>query len=119
MEEFFQRHQLDALLHAGSRWLPPLAGIPFDQQPPAQPAHKAKTAPDAADLRNVYELSGAGNLLGLPAVAFNIGFDARHKLPLGLELAARPLQEALLLRIAMAYQRTTPWHRRHPDLTAI
>ncbi len=119
MEEFFQRHQLDALLHAGSRWLPPLAGIPFDQQPPAQPAHRAKTAPDAADLRNVYELSGAGNLLGLPAVAFNIGFDARHKLPLGLELAARPLQEALLLRIAMAYQRTTPWHRRHPDLTAI
>jgi aspartyl-tRNA(Asn)/glutamyl-tRNA(Gln) amidotransferase subunit A len=53
------------------------------------------------------------NYLGLPAISIPCGFDP-HGLPIGLQLAARPFAEALLLRTADAYQRDTDWHRRRP-----
>jgi aspartyl-tRNA(Asn)/glutamyl-tRNA(Gln) amidotransferase subunit A len=37
-------------------------------------------------------------------------------LPLSLQIAAAPFAEALVLRIAHAYQQATDWHQRHPQL---
>jgi len=37
-------------------------------------------------------------------------------LPLSLQIAAAPMAESTVLRIAHAYQRATDWHHRHPDL---
>src|SRR5205823_1322976 len=53
---------------------------------------------------------------GLPALAIPCGFSRAERLPLSLQIAAAPFQEALVLRIAHAYQQATDWHRRHPKL---
>jgi len=53
------------------------------------------------------------NLTGLPAVSIPCGFT-RDGLPIGLQLAAGPWREAVLLRAARAYERETEWHERHP-----
>jgi len=53
---------------------------------------------------------------GLPALAIPCGFSRAEGLPLSLHIAAVPMAEPTVLRIAHAYQRATDWHRRHPDL---
>jgi aspartyl-tRNA(Asn)/glutamyl-tRNA(Gln) amidotransferase subunit A len=53
---------------------------------------------------------------GLPALAIPCGFSRAEGLPLSLQIAAAPMAEPTVLRIAHAYQRATDWHRRHPDL---
>ena len=53
------------------------------------------------------------NLTGLPAISIPCGFTASG-LPIGLQLAAGPWREAVLLRAARAYEHATEWHGRHP-----
>lgn len=53
------------------------------------------------------------NYLGVPALSAPCGFDP-NGLPIGLQLVARPFAEALLLKVADAYQRDTDWHTRRP-----
>lgn len=53
------------------------------------------------------------NLTGLPAISIPCGFT-QAGLPIGLQLAAGPWREALLLRVARAYERATLWHERLP-----
>jgi len=55
------------------------------------------------------------NLSGLPALALPCGF-ATAGLPLSLQLAGRPFDEATVLRAGHAYQQTTDWHRRRPPV---
>lgn len=55
------------------------------------------------------------NLSGFPAMSLPSGFD-RLGLPIGLQLAAAPWQESLLLRVAHQYQQATEFHRRRPTL---
>jgi aspartyl-tRNA(Asn)/glutamyl-tRNA(Gln) amidotransferase subunit A len=57
------------------------------------------------------------NLAGNPAVSLPCGFDEQG-LPLGVQLAARHFEEALLLRVAAAYEAATPWRERRPPLPA-
>lgn len=54
------------------------------------------------------------NYLGLPALGVPAGFTA-NGLPCGFQLVGRPFSEALLLRVADAYQRVTDWHERAPQ----
>jgi aspartyl-tRNA(Asn)/glutamyl-tRNA(Gln) amidotransferase subunit A len=51
------------------------------------------------------------NITGLPSVSFPCGFSEQG-LPIGLQIAGRPFEEATVLRIAHAYQQLTDWHRR-------
>ncbi|HKY50784.1 MAG TPA: amidase [Candidatus Limnocylindria bacterium] len=53
------------------------------------------------------------NLTGLPAISIPCGFT-ESGLPIGLQLAAGPWRERLLLRVARAYENATPWHERVP-----
>ena len=55
------------------------------------------------------------NLSGLPALALPDGF-ATAGLPLSLQLAGRPFDEATVLRAGHAYQQATDWHRRRPPV---
>ena len=55
------------------------------------------------------------NLTGLPAISVPCGFD-RHGLPIGLQIAGRPFDEATVLRVAHAYERTHEWKERAPAL---
>jgi len=58
-------------------------------------------------------LIAAGNLCGLPALALPDGFGD-DGLPTSLQLMGPAFSEALLVRIAHAYQQRTDWHTRRP-----
>lgn len=51
----------------------------------------------------------------LPSLSVPNGFD-RNGMPVGLQLAAKPWDDALLLRAAVAYQRVTSFHTQRPAL---
>lgn len=53
------------------------------------------------------------NLTGFPAISVPCGFSSGG-MPIGLQLAGRPWDEATVLRAAHAYQQATDWHTRHP-----
>jgi aspartyl-tRNA(Asn)/glutamyl-tRNA(Gln) amidotransferase subunit A len=51
------------------------------------------------------------NLLGLPALSVCCGYDPTG-LPIGLQIVGKPYEEAYVLRVAHAYQTSTPWRER-------
>jgi len=53
------------------------------------------------------------NATGQPAIAIPAGFT-QDGLPLSLQLIGHPWAEAMLYRIAHAYERATGWTERHP-----
>ena len=56
--------------------------------------------------------------IGLPSMTVPIGIETTKNLPIGMQLAAPPLAEALLLALGHQYQQATDWHKRRPDLSA-
>ena len=79
--------------------------------PIAAPPREGQDATAQAARLTVY--TSPFNLTGLPAVSIPCGLTSGG-LPIGLQLAAGPWREALLLRVANAYERATDWHTRHP-----
>jgi aspartyl-tRNA(Asn)/glutamyl-tRNA(Gln) amidotransferase subunit A len=67
--------------------------------------------------RRLARLTYGISLAGLPALAIPCG-ASREGLPIGLQLAAPPWRESILLRLGLAYQDATAWHRRRPELAA-
>jgi aspartyl-tRNA(Asn)/glutamyl-tRNA(Gln) amidotransferase subunit A len=63
-------------------------------------------------------LTGVFNLANVPALSVPCGFVALEgkDLPIGLQLAGRAFADGLLLRVAYAYEQSTPWHTRRPPL---
>jgi aspartyl-tRNA(Asn)/glutamyl-tRNA(Gln) amidotransferase subunit A len=57
------------------------------------------------------------NAVGNPVLALPIGFV--NDMPLSMQLAAAPFDEATLLRAGRAYQAHTDWHLRIPDLEVV
>jgi len=59
----------------------------------------------------------AANLAGICGVSIPCGFaDVEgSKLPVGLQLLGKPMEEANLLRIAHAYEQSTEWHKARPQ----
>jgi aspartyl-tRNA(Asn)/glutamyl-tRNA(Gln) amidotransferase subunit A len=55
------------------------------------------------------------NLTGLPAMSIPCGFTSAG-LPIGLQLAGRAFDEAMVLRVASAYESATTWQTRHPTI---
>ncbi len=55
------------------------------------------------------------NVTGGPALVQCIGYTASG-LPLSMQLAGRPFDEATILRVGDAYERATPWRDRRPQL---
>jgi len=53
------------------------------------------------------------NITGSPTLALPCGFSAAG-LPLSLQLAGRPFEEATVLRVGHAYEQATSWHTRRP-----
>ncbi len=56
------------------------------------------------------------NLAGLPGLSVRCGFTAAG-LPIGLQLIGKAFDEAMLLRVAHAYEQSTTWLERKPDLS--
>jgi aspartyl-tRNA(Asn)/glutamyl-tRNA(Gln) amidotransferase subunit A len=59
--------------------------------------------------------TGYWDCVGNPALALPIGFTA-DGLPLSMQLAARPFDEAAALQAGQVYQEATRWHREQPAL---
>jgi aspartyl-tRNA(Asn)/glutamyl-tRNA(Gln) amidotransferase subunit A len=59
-------------------------------------------------------LTAPFSLAGVPAMSVPCGFSA-DGLPIGLQIAGRPFDEATVFRVAGAYEQATPWHAMHPQ----
>jgi aspartyl-tRNA(Asn)/glutamyl-tRNA(Gln) amidotransferase subunit A len=57
------------------------------------------------------------NLAGICGISVPCGFTRSPKLPIGLQLLGRPMDEATLLRIAYAYEQSAGWQMEKPPLT--
>ena len=55
------------------------------------------------------------NVLGLPAISVPCGFT-RDGLPIGLQIAGAPGDDARVLQLAHAYERATEWHKANLKL---
>jgi aspartyl-tRNA(Asn)/glutamyl-tRNA(Gln) amidotransferase subunit A len=55
------------------------------------------------------------NLTGSPAISIPCGFTTAG-LPIGLQIAGKPFDEATVLRVAHAFEQHTDWHRRQPSI---
>jgi aspartyl-tRNA(Asn)/glutamyl-tRNA(Gln) amidotransferase subunit A len=65
-------------------------------------------------LSDVFTVSA--NLAGLPAISVPAGFTRHGRLPVGLQLTARPFDEAALLRAADAIEQRASWWRERPPI---
>ena len=57
-------------------------------------------------------------MTGHPALTLPMGFT-NGGLSLSLQVAGRPFDESLVLRVGDAYQSTTDWHLRLPPITEV
>ncbi|MBW4672616.1 MAG: Asp-tRNA(Asn)/Glu-tRNA(Gln) amidotransferase subunit GatA [Desmonostoc geniculatum HA4340-LM1] len=56
------------------------------------------------------------NLAGLPSLSVPCGFDEQG-LPIGLQLIGNVLREDQLFQVAYAYEQSTTWHLRKPQIS--
>jgi aspartyl-tRNA(Asn)/glutamyl-tRNA(Gln) amidotransferase subunit A len=104
-DEIFSK--VDVLLTPTIRTsLPTLAETDIDHGPPGT---ETKFMAVSANTRPF-------NYLGLPAISVPCGFDRKGGCPIGLQIVGRPFAEALVLRVADAFQRDTDYHTRRPPL---
>ncbi|HEV3099402.1 MAG TPA: Asp-tRNA(Asn)/Glu-tRNA(Gln) amidotransferase subunit GatA [Candidatus Udaeobacter sp.] len=62
----------------------------------------------------------AANLAGICGISVPCGFAEvdDHRLPIGLQLLGKPLDEARILQMAYAYEQSTDWHKARPSLAS-
>src|SRR5436309_11920328 len=60
----------------------------------------------------------AANLAGICGISVPCGFTEvdGHRLPIGLQLSGKALEEARILQIAHAYEQSTEWHTARPPI---
>ena len=129
-DEVFRKQNVDILVAPAMRHLPAL--IEDELNPGgggggggrggsgATPARGAAAPnPDAANRpRNTAdpeENTRPFNGYGLPVISIPCGFS-KNGLPIGLQLAGPMFSEAAVLALAHAFQQSTDWHKRRPDL---
>ena len=57
------------------------------------------------------------NLAGVPALSVPCGFTSGDRpLPIGLQIAARPMEEGTALNVAYAYEQANDWYLRRPGV---
>jgi aspartyl-tRNA(Asn)/glutamyl-tRNA(Gln) amidotransferase subunit A len=81
----------------------PIAAVPIENNEAIESA------------RRLTSFTGTFNLAGLPAISVPCGFTPEG-LPVGLQLVGRPWSEALVLRVAEAYEHATEWYRAAPAI---
>ncbi len=62
----------------------------------------------------------AANLAGICGISVPCGFAEMdgHRLPIGLQLLGKPLDEARILQVAHAYEQSTDWHKARPPIAS-
>ena len=112
------RQQVLGLLEEVDVLIQPTSGHPaniinLDQKVESQ--EYAKRALAAGGFRGPYSLSGA------PALSILCGFtsDGDGGLPLAMQIAGRPFDEATVLRVAHAYEQAVSWNKRVPPAALV
>ena len=85
---------------------------------PTAPTTAFKTGDKTADPLSMYLLDLMTipvNLAGLPGISVPCGFD-KQGLPIGLQLIGNVLREDILFHTAHAYEQSTEWHKKQPNL---
>ncbi len=90
----------------------PTAAKPLRAKDPDDPAAAKQAKPFHMDRRAP---DGVSSLCGLPAVSVPCGFSEK-RLPYGMQIMGRALNDAVVLRAARLYQAHTEWHLQHPAL---
>ena len=72
---------------------------------------------DAKALESTYvrQARAPFNVTGSPALSVPVGFS-KAGLPLSMQIVGKAFSEALIYRVAHAYERATRWVERHPPL---
>ena len=60
-----------------------------------------------------YFSTGVFSLASVPAITVPCGFSSGG-LPIGLQIAGRPGHDETVLKVANAYEQSTPWHTMRP-----
>jgi aspartyl-tRNA(Asn)/glutamyl-tRNA(Gln) amidotransferase subunit A len=88
---------------------------------PTSPVAAFKLGERVADplqmyLADVFTISA--NLAGICGISIPCGFAELdgNRLPIGLQLLGKPLDEARILQIAHAYEQSTDWHKASPPI---
>ncbi len=86
-------------------------------QPMASPTRQQMAAlgVDPEGFARLVRFTAPFDMSGHPTITLPAGFT-RHGMPVAIQLVGARLNEALLVRAGMAFQRETDWHRRHPAL---
>ena len=63
--------------------------------------------------RQSYLMRRLFSLAGAPAISIPCGLSAQG-LPIGLQIGGRPFAEETVLKVAHAYEQSTPWHTMRP-----
>lgn len=85
---------------------------------PISPTAAFKVGEKTADplqmyLSDIFTISV--NLAGVPGISIPCGFTSKN-LPVGLQLIGKHFDEESILKVAYAYEQTTEWHKRKPNL---
>jgi aspartyl-tRNA(Asn)/glutamyl-tRNA(Gln) amidotransferase subunit A len=92
---------------------------------PTSPGLAFKLGEKATDPLQMYLadiFTNAANLAGICGISIPCGFaeiEGGKKLPIGLQLLGKSLDEARILRIAHAYEQSTDWHKMRSALSPI
>ena len=104
-----RRHAIRKAFDEVDAILTPTVPVP----PPA--IAELRADPDNLRLRELITLRNTRpfNVWGIPTVSVPCGFT-KDGLPIGLQLAAAPWRDDLVLQVAHAYEQVTDWHTRTP-----
>lgn len=113
MQNAFRAHELDAVVGPTE----PLVAIPLEDVAANLNDGEAGEAksPPTGGLAALVSHTIPFNLTGQPAISLPSGFT-RDGLPIGLQIAGRPLGDGTVLRLGYAFERATEWHLRSPNL---
>lgn len=90
----------------------PSAAQPFAAKDPDDPSRAKRLKKSQLDRRAP---DGVSSLCGLPAMSVPCGFSTK-RLPYGMQIMGRALDDASVLRAGRLYQQHTTWHQEHPAL---
>src|SRR6266581_1851939 len=110
------RHQVFAALQQAD-----VLALPSSSEPaPLLPTGPGIQSKEEARQRMAGRRSFTGvfNLANVPALCVPCGFAAvdGKDLPIGLQLAGKPFDDGLLLKVAHAYEQSTAWHTQRPPI---
>ena len=86
--------------------------------PPPRPGVEKPAERASAPARNTerWNVIGASNVAGLPAISVPCGFTKEKNLPIGIQFVAAAMREDVCIELAAAYQSATDFHRKRPRL---